>query len=246
MALTPIRLVAIGVAAVAATAAAAQQPVDGAVAERIRSKYPRTEFKQINKTPVPGVYEVVMGQNVAYIDESGRYFLFGRMFDMEQQKDLTEPRVQEASRVDVKALPLHNAIKAVRGTGKRTLIVFSDPDCPYCKRLEQTLAQLGDVTIYTFLYPLAQIHPEARRRAVAVWCSPNRVEAWRALMIDNAAPTGGDCDNPVDATVALGQRLGVNGTPTMFSGDGRRIAGAIPLDAINAFIDGTKLAGGRP
>lgn len=227
-------------------AATAQQPAEVAVAERIRGKYPRTEFRSISKTPVAGVYEVVMGQNVAYVDESGRYFLFGRMFDMERQKDLTEARVQEASTVDFKAFPLDSAIKSVRGTGKRTLVVFSDPDCPFCKRLEQSLEQLNDVTIYTFLYPLAQIHPDARRKAVAVWCSPNREEAWRALMLRNVLPAAANCDNPVDATVALGQRLGVNGTPTMFSSDGRRIAGAIPLDAINAFIDQPKVAGGRP
>ncbi len=238
---------ALAAGAVAAGASAQQAATDAALGERIRAKYPATQFRQIKPTAVPGIYEVVMGQNVAYVDESGRYFFFGRMFDMETQRDLTEPRMQEINTVNVSSLPLHNAIKSVRGTGARTLVVFSDPECPYCRKLEQTLEQMRDVTIYTFLYPLAQIHPEARRKAIGVWCAPDREQAWRELMLKGAAPVAStECAHPIDENVLLGQRLGINGTPTMISGDGRRMAGAVPVDAISAFLDrgANRVAGG--
>jgi thiol:disulfide interchange protein DsbC len=230
----------------AAVSSVAAQPAADVVGERIRAKYPNTQFRQISKTAVPGIYEVVMGQNVAYSDESGRYFFFGRLFDMEQQRDLTEPRMQEVGTIDVSTLPLELAIKSVRGSGRRTLVVFSDPDCPFCKRLEQSLEKVGDVTIYTFVYPLSQIHPDARRKAIAVWCSADRDAAWRAWMtrgVEPAAPAK-DCVHPVDRIVALAQQLGIRGTPTMFSGDGRRVSGALGAEAIESFLSATKLAAG--
>ena len=115
-----------------------------AVQRNLRLMYPKTRFGKISTTPLPGIYEVVMGRNVAFVEESGRYFIFGRMFDMEKQEDITSgaEAAQPASpAVDFASLPLQHAIKSVHGQGRRTLAVFSDPDCPYCKKLEQELAK---------------------------------------------------------------------------------------------------------
>ena len=129
---------------------------------RLQALYPSTRFGEIRPTPWPGVFEVAMGANLAYVDASGQYFLFGHLYDMKAQRDLTAERKDTLARIDFNALPLADAIKDVRGRGSRALAIFSDPDCPHCRRLEAELKSLSDVTIHTFLMPIASLHPQAR------------------------------------------------------------------------------------
>ena len=136
-----------------ASAALAQQPDPGMLA-KLKQMYPRTQFTAVTTSPLPGLTEVVMGQNVAYVDPTGRYWFFGRLWDMQTQQDLTEPRVEQASKVNFADLPLADAIKDVRGNGRRLVAVFVDPNCGFCKKLEETMAGVTDATIYTFLLPI--------------------------------------------------------------------------------------------
>ena len=237
-AVRPTRIIVAATLLAAAATTQAQSPAPE-VLVKLQQAYPGTKFRSVTSTAVPGVYEVVMGTTVAYVEGSGRYFFFGNLFDMTSQKDLTAPRIAQISAVDTKTLPLADAIKTVKGKGQRVLYVFSDPDCPYCKQLEQTLAKLDDVTIYTFAFPLASLHPDAARKAEAVWCAPDRSKAWEALMLRNEVPANpGKCDNPIARNVALGQSLNINGTPTLISADGRKQAGALAEATINAFMAG--------
>lgn len=224
--------------ATCALPAAAQTaaPTPTSLAERLQALYPATRFGEVNSTPWPGVFEVVMGANLAYVDESGQYFLFGHLYDMKSQRDLTVERKDTLARVDFAALPLADAVKEVRGTGARTLAIFSDPDCPYCRRLEAEIKNLSDVTLYTFLMPIASLHPEARSKAIAVWCAPDQVEAWHALMWNDKKPPAQECAHPVDRNVALGERLGINGTPTLVAADGRVLPGAASLAQIETWL----------
>ncbi len=137
---------------------------------------------------------------------------------------------------DFSALPLADALKDVRGNGARTLAIFSDPDCPYCLKLETEIKSLTDVTIYTFLMPIASLHPGARSKAIAVWCSRDRVAAWRALMLRDETSPAGECPHPVDRNIALGERLGISGTPTLVAGDGRILPGAASRAQIEAWL----------
>jgi thiol:disulfide interchange protein DsbC len=211
-------------------------PTSGAIAERLQSLYPATRFGAVNTTPWPGVFEVVMGANLAYVDESGQYFLFGHLFDMKAQRDLTAERKEAQTRVDFAALPLTDAVKDVRGNGARTLAIFSDPDCPYCLKLETEIKSLTDVTIYTFLMPIASLHPGARSKAIAVWCSRDRVAAWHALMLRDETSPARECPHPVDRNIALGERLGISGTPTLVAADGRILPGAASSAQIEAWL----------
>ena len=217
-------------------AAQERTPASRAIAERLQSLYPATRFGEVNTTPWPGVFEVVMGANLAYVDETGQYFLFGHFYDMKAQRDITAERKDSLARIDFAALPLADALKEVRGTGARTLAIFSDPDCPYCRRLEAEIKGLTDVTIYTFLMPIASLHPEARSKAIAVWCSKDRIAAWHALMWRDEKVSARDCPHPVDRNVALGDRLGVSGTPTLVAGDGRVLPGAASSAQIEAWL----------
>ena len=135
---------------------------------------------------------------------------------------------------------MNDALKEVRGTGARAFAIFSDPDCPYCRRLETEIKNLTDVTIYTFLMPIASLHPEARGKAIAVWCAQDRIQAWHALMWRDAALSSSgaarECQHPVDRNVALGERLGISGTPTLIAADGRLLAGAASAAQIEGWL----------
>ena len=216
---------------------AAPAPTDAStLVERLQALYPSTRFGAIHPTVWPGVFEVAMGANLAYVDATGRYFLFGHLYDMSQQRDLTAERKDAMARIDFGSLPLADALTEVRGNGTRTLAIFSDPDCPYCRRLEAELRGLDDVTIHTFLMPLTSLHPAAHGKAVSVWCAPDRLATWQALMLRDTLPLQADCPHPVDRNVALGEQLGINGTPTLIAGDGRVLAGAASRDQIEAWL----------
>ena len=221
---------------------AAQAPQDGsaAIADRLQSLYPATRFGAVNATPWQGVFEVSMGNNLAYVDETGQYFLFGHLYDMKAQRDLTAERQDLLARIDFAVLPLADALKEVRGNGSRTFAVFSDPDCRYCRGLEAEMKSLTDVTIYTFLMPIASIHPQARSKAIAVWCAGDRIATWHALMWDDRLPPPSqrsECAHPVDRNVALGERLNISGTPTLIAADGRVLPGAASAAQIEEWLN---------
>lgn len=208
---------------------------------KLRQKYPNTKFQSVSQSQLPGVYEVVMGRNVAYVEEGGRYFLFGHLFDMQTQTDLTEGKIgpdagnAKVSKVDFSALPIADAVVTVKGTGARKLAVFSDPDCPYCVQLEQSLSKVTDVTIYTFLFPLEQLHPQSKGKAIGVWCAADRAKAWAELMSKSVVP-GGDCENPIERNMALAEKLGINGTPTIILSDGSMLPGAPSAEKLNQML----------
>ena len=184
--------IATGTAAPTATAA------DRTLVNRLQALYPSTRLGAVNPTPWPGVFEVVMGANLAYVDQSGQYFLFGHLYDMKSQRDLTAERKDTLARIDFETLPLADAMKEVRGNGARALAIFADPDCPYCQKLEADIRDLTNVTIYTFLMPLVSLHPAAHSMAVSVWCAKDRIAAWQATMWRSEVVPQADCPHPVD------------------------------------------------
>lgn len=221
------------VAAFSTTAKADESSVRAAMT----AKYPATQVKSVEKSPIPGVYQVVMGKNIAYVSEDGRYFLFGSLYDMQTQTDLTANVKAMASRVDVSTIDLTKAIKTVKGKGTRSLIVFTDPDCPYCKTLAKTIDGMQDITVYNVLYPIAGLHPEAVKKSEFVFCSPENgkvLDDWfvRGIPIKASKP----CANPIENNIALAQKLGINGTPTLVSLDGRVMPGAGSKVAIEEFL----------
>jgi len=209
---------------------------DEAMLNKLREHYPKTSFSEVNQSEVKGVYEVVMGKNIAYTDDSGRYFVFGHMFDMVSQADLTAARKEQLNRVEWPKAHLKNAIKIVKGKGERSLAVFSDPDCPFCKQLEGELAKLDNVTIYVFLYPIDSLHPDARQKAVSIWCDLNQAKAWTDWMLGGKEPKLRACINPINDNVALAMKYNVTGTPTLISEDGRVLPGAVPASRIEAWL----------
>jgi thiol:disulfide interchange protein DsbC len=212
------------------------------VLSTLKARYPNTTFTDVKESGLPGLYEVYMGRNIAYTDDGGRLFLFGHLYDMATQRDLTAERMDALNRVDFSSLPLQDAIKTVRGNGQKVVAVFSDPDCPYCKKLEQELAKVDDLTVYIFEMPLEQLHPGAKAKAVSIWCSENREQAWKDALLYGKEPKKASCENPVSRNISLGESLGINGTPTIIASDGRIKAGAVPAPELSAWLDQTAKA----
>lgn len=234
-------------------------PASEAVLQVLKSKYPATTFTAVRPSAMPGLFEVQMGRNLAYTDDQGRHFVFGAMYDMQERQDLTAarrvelglqdpqqaqaqaPKRAEPAPVNWASLPLKDAFVRVNGNGERKVAIFSDPDCPYCKKLEKELDSLENVTIYTFMYPIDSLHPDAQSKAEAVWCAgteKTRTKLWVDLLTKGKEPpsTKG-CANPVARNIALAESLGVRGTPTLIAADGRRLPGMAPAARISAFLD---------
>lgn len=219
------------------------------VMQNLKQRYPQTTFRSVSETQLPGVYEVAMGKNVAYVEESGRYFIFGHLFDMETQKDLTAEKFPDQGqgqgqeegmpKIDVSKLPLADAIKKVKGKGERVLYVFSDPDCPYCKQLENNLVSVDNVTIYTFMFPIQSLHPQAKEKTIGVWCAKDKAKAWDDLTRKNIVPSG-TCDNPVERNIALAESLSIQGTPTIILADGTLIPGSVQAARLNELLTQAK------
>lgn len=212
-----------------------------AVKKSLQARFPDSNVQSVQKTPYAGLYEVMVDNQLFYTDEKVGYFFVGNVIDAKTQRNLTEARMQDLMRVKFDSLPLGSAIKQVKGNGSRKLAVFSDPDCPYCKKLDAELAKITDVTIYTFLYPIASLHPQAAEKARAVWCAPDRGKAWDELIQKGIVPqTGAKCDTPLEKIAEFGARLKITGTPTLIFADGTRIPGMIPAPRLEKLLNGER------
>jgi thiol:disulfide interchange protein DsbC len=212
---------------VAMFAAAAVAHADEASVKRaIESRCPGIKVENVAKTPYFGLYEVLVGDEIIYTDEKVTYVFNGSVIDAKTRRNLTEERQQKLATIKFDELPLDIAIKQVRGNGKRVVAVFSDPFCPYCRRLDQGLAQMADTTVYTFLLPILR-KDESPQMATRIWCSSDRAKAYYDFMLNNKEPgAAGDCKAPLDRWFALGQKLAVRATPVSFLTNGQRVVGA--------------------
>lgn len=140
--------------------------------------------------------------------------------------------------INTTLLPLNQAIKYVKGSGKRTIYEFSDPDCPFCEELEQQLLNINDLTIYLFLFPVTEIHPNAAFRANQIWHAKDRYAAWENYMLYRTAPdTSGESENtPIERNIVLGRQLEITGTPTFFLENGFRVEGVLPTEDIERLL----------
>jgi len=205
--------------------------------QKIEKAYPKFTVESVVKTPYAGLYEVFMGGQIIYTDETLTFLIAeGQLVDPKTKQNITGGRLAELNKIDFNSLPLNKAIKVVKGDGSRQIAVFSDVDCPFCKRLEQNeLSHLTDVTIYTFLYPLEQLHPNAIEKSKLIWCAEDRVIAWNEWVFKNKLPkTAGDCNVPLEEIGNLAKKLGITSTPTLIFSDGKRLPGAQPYKEIEA------------
>jgi thiol:disulfide interchange protein DsbC len=213
------------------------QADEATIRKTLGERYPGIVIQAVTPTPMAGVWEVWAGGRLVYTDGTGDYLIVGTLVETRSKRNLSQQRLDELRAVKFDSLPLDKSFTIVKGKGERRLAVFTDPDCPFCRRLEQELAKLDNLTVHVFLYPLAELHPRAPQIARNVWCAPDRAKTWLAYMLEGKTPEAVEnCEAPLQAIAELGARLGVEGTPAIFFANGKRVDGYLPAHEIEAIL----------
>jgi thiol:disulfide interchange protein DsbC len=191
------------------------------------------KIDEIQKSPIPGLYEVRVGTEIFYADEQGNHLIQGNIVDTRTRTDLTQARIDKLTAIDFSKLPLKDALVWKQGTGARKLAVFADPNCGYCKRFEKDLNNVKNVTVYTFLFPM--LGGDSPEKARNVWCAKDATKVWREWMLENKPPPRmmGTCDTgALERNIAFARKHRVNGTPALIFENGTRVPGALPAEEL--------------
>jgi thiol:disulfide interchange protein DsbC len=227
-------------ATLAATAFAAESPTaDPTGAEQkaasadpraaIAKKFPGVKPEEVRASPMKGIYEVVMGADIAYVSADGRYIIAGDLYEVDSRTNLTEAKRQE-ERVQVLAkLDEREMIVFKPANLKHTITVFTDVECGYCRKLHGEIAQLNEmgVQVRYLAYPRAGPGTDDWRKMEAVWCSKDRKTAITAAKAGRDVKSE-QCATPIAKQFKLGEDLGVRGTPAIFTSSGDYIGGYLP------------------
>jgi thiol:disulfide interchange protein DsbC len=217
--------------------AASAQANEAVIRKALKEQFPNASVASVQKTPYSGLFEVYIDGQLVYVDAKAQYIFAGDVIDLKTKTNLSQERLNRLQAIKWDSLPLKDALKTVKGKGERKLVVFSDVDCPYCRRFEAELAKVDNITVYTFLYPIEGLHPKAVQTSKQIWCAPDRNKAWDEYISRGTIPSNdGKCANPVDATVALGNRLKISGTPTLVFANGVRVPGMVPAAQLERLL----------
>ena len=218
-------------------AAGAAHGSEAVIRKAVQARFPDLPVESIAKTPFNGIYEVVLGGRIVYTDEKVSYVFIGNLLDTRGtgERDLTRERgAQLAAQTLRKATD--QAIKRVRGTGKRVIYTFEDPNCGYCKQLQKELTKVNDVTVYTFLMPI--LSQDSVEKSRVIWCAKDRAKAWDDVMLRGVALQGeAKCETPLEKNMALAKRFRINGTPAIFFADGSMNGGYMPAEQLEQALN---------
>jgi thiol:disulfide interchange protein DsbC len=188
------------------------------------------EESNISPSAIKGLYEVMVGANIYYVSEDGRYLVQGRMFDLIEKKDLTEEKLAVAKAALINKVSPEEMIVFQAPKQKYVINIFTDIDCGYCRKLHSEIDQYmaEGITVRYLFFPRAGKDSDSYKKAVSVWCADDRNAALTAAKSNKNPPQEKTCDNPVDEHMALGDELGVRGTPMMISPEGTIYPGYMP------------------
>ncbi len=216
--------------------AAGDTDAEKAVTDKISKAFPNINIDGIQKSSIPGLYELRVGKNVFYSDLSGEYVILGgQIIETSTQRNLTRERMRKLSLIDWNSLPLEKAIVSGNENAKLKMAVFTGPECTFCSRLARELELAPDIRVYRFLYPL-EMYKNARRKCEAIWCSEDQHETLLKVFLEGADPQVKQCDTPIDDIIELGHKLGITGTPTIISEDGRMNVGWKTADDLRKWL----------
>jgi thiol:disulfide interchange protein DsbC len=217
----------------ACTGTFAQTNEEAQIRKALGAKMPQLAIETITRMPVGGLYEVVLGGEVIYTDAKGEFLLGGTLYDLRgaAPRNVTQDTLKKIAARAVTSSP-QDAIKTVRGNGKRVLYTFEDPNCGYCRQLYKELAKMTDITVYTYLLPV--LSPDSAEKARAIWCAKDRAKAWDQMMtkgtVSEAVPK--NCNAPLEKNSQVAQRLNVRGTPAVYLADGTQLGGYVPAQQL--------------
>jgi thiol:disulfide interchange protein DsbC len=218
-------------------AQAADSAPDAAARKALQELVPKAKVDKVEAAPLPGYRQVIVGGQLVYVSDDGRYLLQGTLYDAQAKRDLTAARMAVDAKAKVDAVPASKRIvfPADGGKAKYKVTVFTDIDCGYCRKLHSQIAEYNKrgIEVDYLFFPRSGIGSPSYDKAVSVWCAKDRNAAFTAAKGGkNPAPL--KCDNPVAEEFTLGTQVGVDGTPTIFAPDGTKLGGYLPPEEMLA------------
>ncbi|WP_323638898.1 DsbC family protein [Pectobacterium polonicum] len=191
-----------------------------------------TTIDSVRKTDHLGLYEVKIGKNIIYTDIDVNYYIAGHIINAKTLLNYTNEKLLEASKAEIETLPLDLAIKKTKGDGSRKIFIFEDPNCGYCKLLRKKIKDIDNVTIYTFMYNILSDSSWTLSRNIL--CAKHPDIAFEDWMINGKHPETAtpDCKDPNKIVYALGKKMNISGTPTIFFLDGSSQQGVMEIDTL--------------
>lgn len=214
---------------------------EAVIRQAMTKSMPSVKIDSVKPSEVKGLYEVMVGTNIFYVSEDGKYLLQGRLVDMADHKDLTEEKLSGARKQAIEKIGQENMIVFKPKIGKYTVSVFTDIDCGYCRKLHSELDQYlaQGITIQYLFFPRAGKGSESYNKAVSVWCAKDRNAALTDAKKGNTPPAK-TCDNPVDKHMQLGADFDVKGTPMIVSEKGNIYPGYLPAKQLFEALESEK------
>ena len=228
--------------AATSTAAAPAPAAAGDADQRVRTALQQLDptFKPdfIGAAPFAGFREVLVGGQVLYVSDDGRYLMQSQPYDIQNKAPVSSQGLLSYRRKLLDGVPHNERIVFAAPNAKYTVSVFTDIECGYCRKLHQDIAELNrnGITVEYLAFPRMGLGSKDYTDMISVWCAADRRQA-----LTNAKRGGTvaakNCTNPVAMQYALGQQLGVNGTPAIFAPDGTQLGGYLPPAQLRAALE---------
>jgi len=210
-------------------AAAAEENADGIIEEKIRTLAPNAKTIAISETPIDGILQVQINSDIVYVTADGQYLLQGQIMEIDSRTNLTD-QAKSGIRVGLLAeLKADEQITYAPENPKYDLLVFTDIDCGYCRKLHNQMTEYNEegIAIHYLAFPRAGVGSNSYDKFVSVWCSDDQQSAM-TLAKNGSDPEPQKCPNPIADQYELGRELGVTGTPALVTADGTLIPGYMP------------------
>jgi thiol:disulfide interchange protein DsbC len=209
--------------------------------EELAGRLNGVAVEDITDAPIQGLYEVAVGANVAYVTKDGRYIIRGDIYDAETSSNVSEEtraraRATMLGSVDPKSMIV---FKPAKGEVKHTVTIFTDIDCGYCRQFHREIDKVTalGIEVHYLFYPRTGPNTESWTKADEVWCAADHNSALTRAKLGGEIPSSADCATPVEEHYELGQRIGVRGTPAVFSESGELLGGYLPPASLAKLLD---------
>jgi Protein-disulfide isomerase len=204
--------------------------------ENLMKSFPNLRIDSFRESPLKGLYEITAGEQVFYFSPEG-YLFFGEIWSKDG-KNLTAEIREKVVAERINGLPLDKALKI--GNGPKKVIEFTDPDCPYCRKVDDFLAKRTDVTRYIYFVPLRRIHPDAEKKARYILSQPDRGKAFHEVFTGQLdgkpiAIADGVQQQQLEEMEKIAAGIGVRGTPALWI-EGAHVNGA-DIQRISGLLD---------
>lgn len=218
----------------------ADDQVEKRLTEQVKGVLPNAKVTGVKPTPVPGIYEVRIGPSLIYMTGDGHYIFKGDIFDLQKKENLTNTRRAQARVEAFQTLGAENMIEFAPANGKarRTLYVFTDIDCAYCRKMHAEVQKLTEagIAVRYLAFPRTGLGGDSYKKAVTVWCSADRKQALTEAKLGKILDTK-ECPNPVKDQFRMGEAMGVHGTPAVYLDNGDELGGYIPAKELIRMLD---------